>query len=407
MNIRSIFESHPEYLPHKSKYLNWYMNIVSDRKETERDGVSERHHILPRAIFPEHERDSWNLVSLTPREHFICHYLMTKFMRGSSYYKSLKAVSMFAMNGDGQKRTMTSREYQIIRESHSESMKIYNPFRGRTMVRNGAISHLVDKDEYQKSDMKHINYGRVVIETPEGKRIMIDKEEKDNYSSFRYPGLNNPGFVCAKNVVTGENIKVDQETFDKCEELVGQTKGKAVYMDKQTGKIISIDPHLAKEFPDRYIAPAKGRVSVRLKSSGETMSISKEEYDANPDLYEGATTGTIFVSDGSGKILSIQENDLEEYIAKGWTRGNDIVRDRMRNSFWVTKNGENVRIKTEDLEKFLSDGWVRGRNTKGNKIMNKDGKTIQVKSESVEDFLNEGWSLGSGKKSKRTPTNKS
>jgi len=38
----------------------------------------ERHHIKPRSLFPELSKEKTNIVKLTYREHYICHWLLTK-----------------------------------------------------------------------------------------------------------------------------------------------------------------------------------------------------------------------------------------------------------------------------------------------------------------------------------------
>lgn len=54
--------------------LTEYLNLVSRNDE----GVIERHHILPKAIFPEYIRSEWNLVNLTVKNHVKAHELLFK-----------------------------------------------------------------------------------------------------------------------------------------------------------------------------------------------------------------------------------------------------------------------------------------------------------------------------------------
>lgn len=63
-----------------SKYTNWYIAIISNSKNRTLEGYVEKHHILPRSFKLGGEKDAANLVSLTAREHFICHRLLVKMM---------------------------------------------------------------------------------------------------------------------------------------------------------------------------------------------------------------------------------------------------------------------------------------------------------------------------------------
>lgn len=42
------------------------------------DGIYEKHHILPRSMFPQYVESEWNIVKLTPRAHYIAHYILWK-----------------------------------------------------------------------------------------------------------------------------------------------------------------------------------------------------------------------------------------------------------------------------------------------------------------------------------------
>lgn len=75
-------------------YEKIYNNIISKaqarvHKENE---YYERHHIIPK-FMGGGEADE-NLVPLTPKEHFICHLLLTKFVPKDKIYAAVKSVYM-------------------------------------------------------------------------------------------------------------------------------------------------------------------------------------------------------------------------------------------------------------------------------------------------------------------------
>ena len=61
----------------QNKYHKWYYNIINTARLRESvDGYTEKHHIIPKSLGGSNGKD--NLVVLTGREHYICHYLLMK-----------------------------------------------------------------------------------------------------------------------------------------------------------------------------------------------------------------------------------------------------------------------------------------------------------------------------------------
>lgn len=103
-------------------YKKLYNKIISNRKSKIPVGYKEKHHILPKSLggldVPE------NLVFLTAREHFICHYLLTKmFPEGSNnWYRMCQAFMMMKPSSSNQKRYFNSRLYESKRQAFSSAM---------------------------------------------------------------------------------------------------------------------------------------------------------------------------------------------------------------------------------------------------------------------------------------------
>lgn len=90
----------------QNKYLNWYVSLVITRQDRTHARGYHRHHIFPKS-FCETEADKNckdNIVSLTPREHFIAHVLLTKFLSGVAKRKMAGAILFF--------KGKTSKEYE-------------------------------------------------------------------------------------------------------------------------------------------------------------------------------------------------------------------------------------------------------------------------------------------------------
>lgn len=99
----------------QNKYTKIYGQIIQRANNRTLLDSYEEHHIIPRCLGGSD--DISNLCKLTPREHFICHHLLTK-MHDS--YKLKFAFSVMLCNNPFQQRDyiITSRTY--------ETLKIFN-----------------------------------------------------------------------------------------------------------------------------------------------------------------------------------------------------------------------------------------------------------------------------------------
>tara|TARA_R110002124_G_C8774055_1_gene500221 strand:+ start:79 stop:783 length:705 start_codon:yes stop_codon:yes gene_type:complete len=102
-----------------NKYKMYYDNIIENANSRVIQGYVEKHHIIPRCMGGSD--DDVNIVSLTAREHFVCHRLLTKFTTGEIRYKMLHAVGRFVQDGKNTNRKMTSKQYSVARLSISEA----------------------------------------------------------------------------------------------------------------------------------------------------------------------------------------------------------------------------------------------------------------------------------------------
>jgi hypothetical protein len=74
-----------------NKYSNLYFKITSNAKQRITEGYTERHHIIPQSLGGNNDKD--NLVDLTAREHFVCHWLLIKMTEGKDRSKMLYALN--------------------------------------------------------------------------------------------------------------------------------------------------------------------------------------------------------------------------------------------------------------------------------------------------------------------------
>jgi len=104
-----------------NKYRKWYMNIIQKRIDNPPEGYSELHHIVPKSINKDLQNNKLNLVTLTAKEHFICHLLLTKFTKGTDRRNMCFAVTRMASRCKNHQRIFTSGYYELARKHYVES----------------------------------------------------------------------------------------------------------------------------------------------------------------------------------------------------------------------------------------------------------------------------------------------
>lgn len=111
-----------------NKYSNLYFLITSNAKQRSVDGYTESHHIIPQSMGGSNDKE--NLVELTAREHFICHWLLIKMTEGEERGKMIYALQGMKAENKFQQRyhsKITARVYEKYRiehaENHSKKMK--------------------------------------------------------------------------------------------------------------------------------------------------------------------------------------------------------------------------------------------------------------------------------------------
>lgn len=103
----------------QNKYNTYYFNIIDRARNRSVSGYVERHHIFPKSLGGSNDKD--NIVSLTAREHFVCHLLLTKMTQGDDKRKMIHAAWAMAnlQNSSQTRYKITSRLYETLRESYA------------------------------------------------------------------------------------------------------------------------------------------------------------------------------------------------------------------------------------------------------------------------------------------------
>lgn len=102
-------------------YRHVYMIVITKAKNEMANGLRrkgngnyyEKHHILPRSLFPLWIKRESNLILLTAREHYFCHQLLAKIFKSKEMANALFRMSTSKVNNH---LVISSRDYEYSRK---------------------------------------------------------------------------------------------------------------------------------------------------------------------------------------------------------------------------------------------------------------------------------------------------
>lgn len=128
-----------------NKYTKIYNSIIDNAlSRSYIEGYTEMHHIIPKSLGGSN--DSSNLVRLTPREHFVCHWLLVKMTKGNDLKKMWHALRTFRYKGTKNPRygyKINSRLYDRIKR---EQAKIASEEQSGVLFWNNGVKQVKSKE---------------------------------------------------------------------------------------------------------------------------------------------------------------------------------------------------------------------------------------------------------------------
>jgi hypothetical protein len=162
-------------------YLKTYCKMIrtAEKRNWRRKNIDfyiEEHHVFPISIYGKNDR----IVGLTPREHFLAHWLLYKIclkrygIRNNRTFSMGSAFAMMCVTNDLQERNYTSRKYEIVRNclSNIRTGKARDDMKGKKYfgASEDTIKQGIEKMRKKKMGMK--------IEYPKNRKSSPCSSEK-------------------------------------------------------------------------------------------------------------------------------------------------------------------------------------------------------------------------------------
>lgn len=237
----SIYYSKLFSIPFSSElYLNRYAKFIESclekNKDLPLDVYTEKHHILPKSLFPEFsnlKKYRWNMAILTGRQHFIAHMMLWKSFRNEA--TTYSANMMRNRFGD---KNRNSRLYEQIRIEHSkysgEKNKNFFPARDSENI---ILRVTKDDPRWVSKELTHVRKGTVVVKDCDGEILVVSIKDR-RYLDGEFSQLTEGMTTVRDKEGNVLHVSVDDKRF-KDGEVFGICKGMTPAKTKE-GKHIQV-----------------------------------------------------------------------------------------------------------------------------------------------------------------------
>lgn len=108
------------YIFINNKYTKVYWSIITRATTRVNTGYVEKHHIIPKCLGGTNKKS--NIVELTPKEHYLCHRLLTKMTIGVDKNKMVYAWWAMTVHTskytNGNRYVVTGKSYETARNEY-------------------------------------------------------------------------------------------------------------------------------------------------------------------------------------------------------------------------------------------------------------------------------------------------
>lgn len=371
------------------RMVSRYIKVLSNAHDDEKQ---ETHHALPRSLFPEYEKEEWNLIPMSSRRHFICHLILYRMKKDCKQFQ--RALWFMQHTRDG--LSVNSRTYAELQLAHREwaAQSMSNTMKGKSTFEDdsGNRYHLHTADPMIKDKgLSSIHLNQVCVFDNILKTSMRVGVEIYRHSNGRYVSINkgrkiaNPrkGFLVVKDHAGNTySVSVDDPRV-KSGELVSINKGMVnVIIDGVKTKIPIEEfnrggyTHSNKGFTDAFDSEGnmlRVRVDDPRFISGEITKkqksdLQKRNASASITAYNKSCIGKKWMTSPEGKSKQISPEDVEYMLSLGWKYGRENIKGKSNRSplnkgaKWMkSPDGIVKQIMPSDIDEKIAAGWKFGR----------------------------------------------
>jgi hypothetical protein len=167
-----------------NKYTRWYYLLVNNAKNQNRikykNSYYEKHHIIPKSLGGDNT--SSNLVLLTYKEHFLCHWLLIKMCCNNQHIiKMCKAFKRMTDINDFQERICQSWRIELVKRHASDAQyqRWQDPeYRSKMKLIKNTTEYKSNLSEQSKNRWLNDDYRNQVIQTRKETNLKPEIREK-------------------------------------------------------------------------------------------------------------------------------------------------------------------------------------------------------------------------------------
>lgn len=183
-----------------NKYTYIYNSIINKAKsrnfltKTEAKsvlGYVEIHHIIPKSLRGTNEKE--NLVFLTAREHFVCHWLLVKMTKGIDKEKMIFALNGMRRNSRNHNRyetVITAKVYENYRQEMAKILSIKNKGNkwnqteeSKAKISKGNTGKI--RDDIFRSKVSAVHKNKIETEETKLKKSLSHKGKKHSIETLK------------------------------------------------------------------------------------------------------------------------------------------------------------------------------------------------------------------------------
>jgi hypothetical protein len=217
-----------------NKYSKYYFSIINhaNNRTLSKDTYSEVHHIIPEALNGTDSAD--NLVTLTAKEHYVCHHLLCRMTTDIAKQKMCGAFLMMSVFNDEQKRyskKISANEYAKLKKEFAA----YNSL--ITKERNAKLTADERKELYGRGGKDNQFYART--HSIQSLAQMRDSHKKQRALLSKCPHC---GVECdAQNYAKYHGDKCDDENKGVAGRKWYHLSTKSFYLYPNDAKIVELE----------------------------------------------------------------------------------------------------------------------------------------------------------------------